>query len=276
MPASLRSAPTCVRKRSRAWESTQTLSQSIGSYYVRGAQQIGSSTRISGGLFDANYTTFGNSLNWRLGLSQDIGTTSVARFSVGTGFRPPLLAELLFFPPVLVDGKLQPNPAAGPVDSNCVAPNGNPNENPEHATEYELGFSHLFSSTSNLDVSIYRSNLRDTIENYYPGGGAETFCNSKLGFAYEIPINIGNAVYEGAEARYKQRFPRQNLTMTLSYGLNVAYPYALGTVGLEPDVGRHAGRQPAVSRRSAAAGFGGLYLGAARLACLDGVYVRGQ
>ncbi len=206
----------------------QTLSQSIGSYYVRGAQQIGSSTRISAGLFDANYTTFGNSLNWRLGLSQDIGTTSVARFSVGTGFRPPLLAELLFFPPVLVDGKLQPNPAAGPMDSNCVAPNGNPNENPEHATEYELGFSHLFSSTSNLDVSIYRSNLRDTIENYYPGGGAETFCNSKLGFAYEIPINIGNAVYEGAEARYKQRFPRQNLTMTLSYGLNVAYPYALG------------------------------------------------
>ncbi len=108
----------------------QTLSQSIGSYYVRGAQQIGSSTRISAGLFDANYTTFGNSLNWRLGLSQDIGSTSVARFSVGTGFRPPLLAELLFFPPVLVDGKLQPNPAAGPMDSNCVAPNGNPNENP--------------------------------------------------------------------------------------------------------------------------------------------------
>lgn len=204
------------------------LSQYIASYYLHGAQQIGSGTRISGGLFDADYTTFGNTLNWRLGLSQDIGSTSVARFSVGTGFRAPLLAELYFFPPVLVDGKLQPNPAAGPMDSNCVAPNGNPNENPEHATEYELGFSHLFSNTSNLDVSIYRSNLRDTIENYYPGGGAQTFCNSKLGFAYEIPINIGNAVYEGAEARYKQRFPRQNLTMTLSYGLNVAYPYALG------------------------------------------------
>ncbi len=216
---------------------TQTLSQSISSYFLRGAQQLSRSTRLSGGLYDADYSTFGNTLNWRLGLSQDLGTSSVARFSVGTGFRSPLLAELYFFPPVLVDGKLQPNPAAGPIDSNCVAPNGNPLEKPEHATEYELGFSHLFSSTSNLDVSIYRSNLRDTIENYYPGGGAKSFCGTPLGFTYEIPINIGNAVYEGAEARYKQTFPRVHVTATLSYGLNVAYPYALGPFVSNPTSG---------------------------------------
>jgi len=205
-----------------------TLAQSIDSYYLRGAQQLGSNVRLSGGLYDADYSTFGNTLNWRLGLSGDIGTSSVVRFSVGTGFRAPLLLERYFFQPVVVDGKLEPNPALGPPDQNCVVPNGNPNERPEHATEYELGFSHLFSSLSNLDVSIYRSNLRDTIENYYPGGGAASFCGTPPGFAYEIPINIGNAVYEGAEARYKQMFPRLYLTATLSYGLNVAYPYALG------------------------------------------------
>jgi hypothetical protein len=82
----------------------------------------------------------------------------------------------------------------------------------------------LFSGNSIVDVSLYRSNLRDTIENYYPFGA----CNSKLGYAYEIPINIGNAVYEGAELRYKQRFPQQHLSMVLSYGLNVAYPHSLG------------------------------------------------
>ncbi|MFY9719448.1 MAG: TonB-dependent receptor [Candidatus Cybelea sp.] len=206
----------------------QGLSQSINSYFFRGAQQLTNNLRLSGGLYEANYSTFGNTLNWRLGLSQDLGTTSVARFSVGTGFRAPLLAERYFFPPVLVDGKLQPNPGEGPLDSNCVVPNGNPNERAEHATEYELGFSHLFSSTSNLDITAYRSNLRDTIENYYPGGGAVSYCGTALGFAYEIPINIGNAVYEGAEARYKQFFRPANVTMTLSYGLNVAYPYALG------------------------------------------------
>ena len=206
----------------------QTLSQSINSYFFRGAQQLGNNLRLSGGLYDANYSTFGNTLNWRLGLSDDLGTSSVVRFSVGTGFRAPLLFERYFFPPIVVNGKLQPNPGEGPIDSNCVVYNGNPNERPEHATEYELGFSHLFSSTSNLDFSVYRSNLRDTIENYYPGGGAVSFCGTPLGFAYEIPINIGNAVYEGAEGRYKQLFPRLHLTATLSYGLNVAYPYALG------------------------------------------------
>jgi len=206
----------------------ETLSQSINSYFFRGAQQLGNNVRLSGGLYQANYSTFGSTLNWRLGLSDDLGTSSVVRFSVGTGFRAPLLFERYFFPPIIVNGKPEPNPGEGPIDSNCVVYNGNPNERPEHATEYELGYSHLFSSTSNLDVSFYRSNLRDTIENYYPGGGAQSFCNTPLGFAYEIPINIGNAVYEGAEARYKQLFPRLNLTATLSYGLNVAYPYALG------------------------------------------------
>jgi outer membrane receptor protein involved in Fe transport len=172
-----------------------------------------------------------------LGLSEDLGSDSVVRFSVGTGFRPPLLAEQYFFPPVVVNGKLQPNPGLGPLDSNCVVPNGNPLERPEHASEYELGFSHLFSSLSNLDVSVYRSNLRDTIENYYPGGGAKSFCNTPLGFAYEIPVNIGNAVYEGAAVRYKEFFRRLDLTMTLSYGLNVAYPYALGPFVSNPTSG---------------------------------------
>ncbi|MBV9232789.1 MAG: TonB-dependent receptor [Candidatus Eremiobacteraeota bacterium] len=215
----------------------QTLAQSINSYFVRGSQQIGAHFRASAGIYDASYSTFGTTLNWRLGVSQDIGASSVVRFSAGTGFRAPLLAERYFFPPIVVDGKLQPNPALGPVDSNCVVPNGDPNERPEHATEYELGFSHLFSNSSNLDVSLYRSNLRDTIENYYPGGGSRSFCGTAPGFAYEIPINIGNAVYEGAEVRYKQRFARLNLMATLTYGLNVAYPYALGPFVSNPTSG---------------------------------------
>jgi outer membrane cobalamin receptor len=215
---------------------TGTLNQSIQSYFVRGSQEFGT-IRFTAGLYDANYSTFGNTLNWRLGLSKDLGSSSDVHLSVGTGFRPPLLAELYFFPPVVVNGKLQPNPGLPPLDANCVTANGNPLERPEHATAYELGFSHLFSSHSTLDVSLYRSNLRDTIENYYPGGGAKSFCGTPQGFAYEIPVNIGNAVYEGAEARYKEVFPRLNVTATLAYGLNVAYPYALGPFVSNPTSG---------------------------------------
>jgi outer membrane cobalamin receptor len=201
-----------------------TLYNSIHSYYLRGAQRFGR-LRLSSSIYDANYTTFGSSLDWRLAASYDLGDADVVRASAGTGFRPPLLIEQYYFPPTIVGGKVQPNPGLPPADANCVvAGQGNPNEKSEHATEYELGFSHLFSSSSNLDVSLYRSNLRDTIENSYPGYS----CNDPNGFAYEVPINIGNAVYEGAEVRFKQRFPQQNLTMQLAYGLNVAFPYSLG------------------------------------------------
>ena len=216
----------------------ETLSQSIDSYFFRGAQQLGNNVRalrraLRRRLFDvrqhAELAARPKRRSWERRAS--CGSRSAPDFGA------PLLFERYFFPPVVVNGKVEPNPGLPPLDSNCVTVNGNPNERPEHATEYELGFSHLFSSTSNLDVSIYRSNLRDTIENYYPGGGAQSFCGTPLGFAYEIPINIGNAVYEGAEARYKQMFPRLNLTATFSYGLNVAYPYALGPFVSNPTSG---------------------------------------
>lgn len=202
----------------------RTQNQSIASYFVRGNQQFGK-LRVSGGVYDADYSTFGRSIDWRLGTSYDLDSTSAVRASVGTGFRAPLLIERYDFPEVVANGSAQPNPGLPPADANCVvAGQGNPNEKAEHATEYEFGYSKLFSSLSDLDVSLYRSNLRDTIENFYPGYS----CNAPGGFAYEIPVNIGNAVYEGAEVRFKQRFPRQNLLAIFSYGLNVAYPYALG------------------------------------------------
>lgn len=205
---------------------TQTLSQAIDSYFIKGAQQIGNNLRLSANVSDSNYTTFGNSVDWRFGASVNAGPSTVLRASVGTGFRAPLLIERYYFPEVVTpSGKVEPNPGLPPPDSNCVVNGqGNPNEKAEHATAYELGGSHLFSSNSLIDVSIYRTNLRDTIENFYPFGA----CSSKNGFLYEIPINIGNAVYEGAEARFKQLFPRQHLAIVLSYGLNVAYPFALG------------------------------------------------
>lgn len=213
---------------------TSTLSQSVNAYFIRGAQQVGPNLRLSLGLYNATYSTFGNTLNWRAGASYDISSSSVVHASVGTGFRAPLLIERYFFPPVIVNGKVEPNPGLPPPDANCVvAGQGNPDERPEHATEYELGYSHLFSSQSTLDVSFYRSNLRDTIENYYPFGA----CSSKLGFEYEIPINIGNAEYEGAEARFKQGFPRQHLSLVFAYGLNVAYPYSLGPNVANPTSG---------------------------------------
>jgi hypothetical protein len=79
-----------------------------------------------------------------------------------------------------------------------------------------------------LDVSAYRTNLRDPIENFYPG-------NTCPSISYSYPINVGNVVYEGGAARFVQRFKR--LTLSMQYGLNIAYPYNLPATVSNPTSG---------------------------------------
>lgn len=218
-----------------------SLAQSIDSSFVRGTKNLTDRFRLSAGLYQAQYSTFGSSLDGRVGTSYDLGSSSVVRASFGTGFRPPLLIERYFFPPVVgKDGTVRPNPGLPAPDQNCVVTGqGNPNEQPEHATEYELGFSHVFSNSANLDVSLYRSNLRDTIENFYPGGGRVSYCGNRSpnGFVYSYPINIGNAVYQGAEVRYRRQLPALHLFLTAQYALNVSYPQNMGSTVANPTSG---------------------------------------
>lgn len=187
------------------------LDQTIQSYFARGAWQPASKLHLGAGVYLSNYSTFGSNLDGRFSAIYDTDPQTSVRFSAGTGFRAPLLIERYVFP----DSQLQ-------QDNNGVyLGQGNPNEQPEHATEYELGVSHEFGTNATMDASLYRTNLRDPIENFYPLNAAAS-CQS--GGCYSYPINIGNAVYEGAELRYLQRFPRAHTFITAMYGLNVAYP----------------------------------------------------
>lgn len=200
---------------------TQKLGQSIASYYVRGGVQATKELKLEGAVFASHYTTFGSNLDGRFGAIYNLNPKTALRFSVGTGFRAPLLIERYVFPL----GQLAQD------QYGVFLGQGNPNERPERATEYELGFSHEFPTAATLDVSLYRSNLRDPIEIYYPFQ-LTTPVNRCAGNAPSTPIpgclsynsNNGNAVYEGAEVRFVQRFVPQHLFLTAMYGLNVAYP----------------------------------------------------
>ena len=200
---------------------TQTLGQTIDVAFVRGGVQATKELRLDGGVFASRYTTFGSNLDGRLGAVYNFTPRSALRFSAGTGFRAPLLIERYVFP---LDQLTQ--------DQNGVfLGQGNPNERPEHATEYELGFSHEYPTAATIDVSLYRSNLRDPIEIYYPYQ-LTTPVNQCAGQTPAAPIpgcisfnsNNGSAVYEGGEVRFLQRFAKQHLFLTAMYGVNVAYP----------------------------------------------------
>lgn len=199
------------------------LMQNIASYFVRGAWQPAPKLHLAAGVYLSNYSTFGSNLDGRLSAVYDTDPQTSLRFSVGTGFRAPLLIERYVFA----------NDELPPPDNNCViAGQGNRSEKPEHATEYELGLSHQFGSNATMDFALYRTNLRDPIENYYPG-------NTCPALSYSYPINIGNAVYQGAELKYIQRFPRAHTFVTAMYGLNVAYPSNMPVTVSNPTSGAY-------------------------------------
>ncbi len=189
-----------------------SIGQNVVSSFVRGDVRVGERLRLGAGVFSANYTSFGSSLDGRFSAVYDADPATTVRFSLGTGFRAPLLIERFVFP---LD-------QLAPADNNCVqVGQGNAGERPEHATEYELGASHEFATTSTLDASFYRTILRDPIENFYPLNAANPGCATT---ATSFPINVGNAVYEGAEIRFTQRIPRAHAAIVAQYGLNAAYP----------------------------------------------------
>jgi outer membrane cobalamin receptor len=207
------------------------LGQTINVLYARGGFQPYERLRFDGGLFESMYTSFGSNLDGRLGAIYTLDPKTSLRFDLGTGFRAPLLYERYQYP--LMDL---------PQDANGVfIGQGSTGERPEHATEYELGISHQFP-TSTFDFSLYLTNLRDPIEIYYPEALAAS--GACIGQTAQNPVpgcvsynsNVGNAVYEGAEARYVAQIMR-DWFVTAMYGLNVAYPKDLNAEFSNPTSG---------------------------------------
>ena len=209
------------------------LGQTMNVFFVRGGFQPTAKLRLDGGVFESRYTPFGSNLDGRFGAIYAADPSTSIRFSLGTGFRAPLLLERYQFPysQLALDG------------NGVFVGQGSPGEHPEHATEYELGVSHEFSRQSTLDVSLYQTNLRDPIEIFYPLAAVAAGTCATNSYANPIPAcvsynsNVGNAVYQGAEIRYSQLFAPAHILMTARYGLNVAYPKDLNAQFSNPTSG---------------------------------------
>ena len=183
--------------------------------WLRASGDVGPRVRIGASVESSHWSSFGSSIDGRIGIAYEDAGGGTLRFAAGTGFRAPLLAELYTLP--VAD--LTP-------DANCVGANGNPKERAEHATEYELGYGKRFGRTT-VDATLYRTNLRDPIENFYPLG---TTCPNGVStvVAQSFPINVGSVVYQGGSLRVAHRFGPW--FATAEYGVNAAYPTSLPDV----------------------------------------------
>lgn len=216
-----------------AADAQPVLGQTINVLFARGGFTPTAKLRLDAGIFASRYTTFGTNVDSRFGAIYGVDPHTSLRFSLGTGFRAPLLAERYTF----AYSQLS-------LDGNGVfIGQGSPGEQPEHATEYELGASHEFSRQSTLDLSLYRTNLRNPVEVFYPfaavaaGACAANSYSAPIAGCVSLQSNVGNAVYTGAEVRFVQRFTPQHVFVTARYGLNSAYPKNLNAQFSNPTSG---------------------------------------
>jgi outer membrane cobalamin receptor len=215
-----------------AFEALPTLGQTINVLYARGGIDATEKLRLDGGIFASRYTTFGSNLDGRFGAIYAADPHTQFRFSLGTGFRPPLLFERYAFPYAQL-----------PLDGNNVfVGQGSTGEHPEHATEYELGVSREFSHAATVDLSLYQTNLRDPIEIFYPSAAVAAGTCAANSYTNPIPAcvsyqsNVGNAVYQGLELRYSQLIS-SHLLVTARYGVNIAFPKDLNSQFSNPSSG---------------------------------------
>ncbi len=192
-----------------------TLTEHATQAWLRADADVAAHLRLGASVVASDWSTFAPSLDGRFGAELGDVAGGTLRFSVGTGFRAPLLAERAVLPP-----------AALAPDANCVAITGNPHERAEHATEYELGYGHRFGATT-VDATLYRTNLRDPIENFYPldAGCVHPGVSEVDHLSY--PVNVGSVVYRGGALRLAHRFGPGYWSATAEYAVNAAYPTSL-------------------------------------------------
>src|ERR1700722_11642213 len=107
------------------------LGQTERSAVLRWTEDPTSNLHFSLAAYYSNFSTFGTSFDPRAGFVWTPDASTAVRASVGTTFQTPQLPEL-FVPPVL------PPPVGGYINI------GNPNLQPDRATDYGLGFEHYF------------------------------------------------------------------------------------------------------------------------------------
>ena len=160
--------------------------------------------------YDSHFSTFGHSFDPRVGVVYTPDSRTALRASAGTTFQAPQLTEL-YVPAHLP----QPN-ANGHISI------GNAHLREDHATEYDLGFEKIVGPTKHtvrLGADFYRTNLRTPSQRLLAASTCDAGAPSLACASY--PINIGNAVYTGAEIRVETRIA--GLSLKLGYGINSTY-----------------------------------------------------
>lgn len=149
--------------------------------------------------YDSDFSTFGSSFDPRAGFVWTPTGNTAVRASVGTTFQAPQLSELLVPPP------------AERVPVGGIVYIGNPNLQPDHATDFDLGGEQIFGKRRplHLGADLYQTNLRSPSSqtNPAPIPGCQTKRNP-VPCPISMPVNAGNGVYRGIDVHADQQLTK--------------------------------------------------------------------
>jgi outer membrane receptor protein involved in Fe transport len=172
------------------------LSQTERSAVLRYSADASSAIHYSIALYDSDFSTFGTSFDPRAGIVWTPTGNTAVRASLGTTFQTPQLSELVVPPPA----------DRAPVGGIIFI--GNPNLQPDRATDYDLGFDQIFNVSRHplhVGMDLYQTNLRGPSAqlNVTPVPNCQTKRNpTPCPLSY--PVNAGNGIYRGMEIRADQ------------------------------------------------------------------------
>lgn len=205
---------------------TAAIAQSQHSAVIRYTLDPTAQLHYSLAAYYSRFSTFGSSIDPRFGFVWTPTARSLVRFSLGTTYQTPQLPELLVLPNT---------PPVGGVISI-----GNPNLQPDRATEYGLGFEHLFGGAgqeTRVSLDLYRVNLRTPASTLVVTPSTNPDCNPASGSGGDdvdatspcpvsYPVNAGDGVYQGIELRAERPIAPWT-TVQLGYAVRSAYLSAI-------------------------------------------------
>jgi outer membrane receptor protein involved in Fe transport len=169
---------------------TEALSQTERYAVLRYNGDPTSHIHYSVAAYDSNFSSFGTSFDPRAGFVWTPTGNTAVRASVGTTFQTPQLSELLVPPPS------ERVPVGGIVYI------GNPNLQPDRATDFDIGGEQIFGKRHPLHLSadLYQTNLRSpsSQNNPVPIPGCQT-PHKPVACPISMPVNAGNGVYRGID-----------------------------------------------------------------------------
>jgi outer membrane receptor protein involved in Fe transport len=173
----------------------------------------------------SNYNTLNvKRFDPRVAIVNKPDSNSVVRLSLASGFAAPRLSDIQAYLNTSHFSAIQFGgcPMSEPQ---CAASAGNPNVKEETASGIDLGYEHLFGSSGDFSIDVYRTNLRNHIfSGFTPAPpGTPTFDNGNQILFLEQPINLAGTVYSGVET--SASIPLSDrFSFNPYYNIQAAYP----------------------------------------------------